>query len=232
MNELSRATRPLVSADLTDLSLEEVWASLSLSRRRLGVVLLHRGQTVGSVVIKGGHLLEAVNLRSGVTGVVALETLAQLRAERVMVVEVLQPVANERPIGLLHELWQGIVDEAPTVVMPSASGPEPPPEAVRPEPEPSPPPLEPELSSLAHSSSHASNGLRLELLVNDLALQRQRTDRMVGEMRALQAQVADQQAVLIVLRSRQVLTQVAVVAMLVVVGGFIAGLVGLAALGL
>ena len=239
----SRATRALLSGTLTDRTLQDVWGPLGLSRHRLGVVLMGEGRTLGSLVVKEGALLEAVDLRTGITGITALGALAEATPDRFMIVEVLTPVANERSLGRLADLWAALqardaaedADDAPTVVMGSMGGDDPlvsgelgesreaevpdPAHSVR-----SRPALED--SSIAPSPSHGA--LRFELLINDLALQRQRLDRMVVEMRTLEQELFRQDAVAQQLRSRQVLTHVAIVALVVVIGGLIAGLVGLA----
>ncbi len=142
--EPGRTTRPLVDGPMAGTPLQALLGPIQISGLRLGLILLHRGRTVGSVVVKGGLLLQALDLRSGATGAAALAGLDRVPGDWFRLVELLQPIEDEaRPLGDLVQLWRQLHDEvdaddAPTIVMGAI-----PEGTVAPENLPSRPPLAP-----------------------------------------------------------------------------------------
>lgn len=102
--------RRLFGASFEQVALDDLMAMLSVSRRRLGVVL-HRGRRpVGGWVVKSGRVLDAAVLGQAMPPAQAFEVLKQDPGTHFVVVEYGGPLEHEREVG---SMW-GDLPREPT----------------------------------------------------------------------------------------------------------------------
>ncbi|MBX2802277.1 MAG: DUF4388 domain-containing protein [Myxococcales bacterium] len=101
------APRRLFGGSFERMPLADLLAVLSVSRRRLGVVL-RRGRTpIGGWVVKAGQVLDAVVLGKTLPAAQAIGALRADPGTHFMVVEYDRPLSSERLVGGFEELWTG-----------------------------------------------------------------------------------------------------------------------------
>ena len=126
-----RTTKHLVTASFRDFPPSTLWAMLGLARRRIGVILMGPTDTVASLVIKSGQVLQVVDFRTGARGLDAIDAILDAPGESFKLFDVTQPVEAEGPLGPLHELVRRVEPTeillSPTLEPPT---PEAPPELV------------------------------------------------------------------------------------------------------
>ncbi|MEO0604938.1 MAG: hypothetical protein AAF211_26130, partial [Myxococcota bacterium] len=113
--------RRLFGATFDRITLDDLMAMLSVSRRRLGVAFLRGRRPIGGWVVKAGQVLDAVVLGKSLPAKQAFETLKRDPGTRFSVTDYPERLDSEQQVGMLHALWSDTPDASRPSAWPDSS---------------------------------------------------------------------------------------------------------------